>query len=102
MKAYFYDQYEKSERANSQLSKELEEIKMELKEMRRENEELRKEKEELLQVVQEKEDIQTKMGEHINMVTETAYILHEKFRAFKVKHYEKQRQNAFLSTTRQN
>lgn len=80
----------------SKLALENEELKFELAQTRSDFEQLSMENQKLCQAIQEKEMIQTRMGEQLNMVTETAYAIYEKFTAFKRRYYEGQKQNAWL------
>lgn len=82
------EQIQELERNNSKLRLENEEIKFELKETRKELEELGIENNELYKTLQDKEVIQNKMREQLNLVTKTSVILYEKFRAFKCRYYE--------------
>jgi len=91
-----HKQIEDLQESLSKLALENEELKYELKQMSKDFEELRNENQRLQQTILEKDSLQVKMGEQLQFVTETAYTLYMKFRAFKCRYYESQRDQAWL------
>lgn len=83
------EEFEELQKRNSELGQEVEELNYHNIRLSEENEKLR-------QIIQEKDEIQVKMGEHLKNVTDTAYALYHKLCAFKSRYYEEQKQKAFL------
>lgn len=81
-------QIEELQRNMSKLALENEEIKFELSQAKKEVKELNDENQQMFKTLQEKELIQNKMREQLDLVTKTSAILYEKFRAFKCRYYE--------------
>jgi len=90
-------QIEELKKDLSKMALELEEARYEADKLFQENEQLRQENDQLRISLREKETIQSQMREQLELVTQTAYTIYDRFRSFKARYYENQGINAWTN-----